>query len=381
MKRSVIICCALLVSLTLTIIGCGEDEGKEAAVGDTVPPAVEDVIVAGDTSAVATNGPIMIVFSEAVGLASVQWAVTLTPQVDGSISYDEEIFTLTFDPKSDLQDHTKYSITVSNVADKAGNVIEPFTFEILAAEKDIQPPRIVETTPRSGETEVPTEGRFNIEFSERIDQAKFGQDLSLTPDIGIPAERWIFTWSEDGKQVEIFIPLEKGLEPEEDFVLRIGASSVADLVGNRMDKGLQVEFTTAQRPYEDIDPESMNPLQQEWIYIIWKDQMDIWHIIWGGTAPAGATKRGQGTISSKDGAIDDVNPVAWEAGDTQNLRNGVLTFSAAVNGTGGTDGLEFKVKGKTVTFRLQNAKPEWIFIGGDRKHPESTTFTLLNEDN
>jgi hypothetical protein len=51
-----------------------------------------------------------------------------------------------------------------------------------------------------------------------------------------------------------------------------------------------------------------------------------------------------------------------------------------VNGTGGTDGLEFEVKGKTVTFRLSNARPEWIFIGKDRKHPEATTFTLLNED-
>jgi hypothetical protein len=96
----------------------------------------------------------------------------------------------------------------------------------------------------------------------------------------------------------------------------------------------------------------MNPLQQAWLYIIWKDQQDIWHIIWGGSAPVGATKTGQGTIFSEDGAIDDVNPVLWEGGDTQNLsKDGVLTFRGPVNGTGGTDGLEFRVKGKTVTFR------------------------------
>jgi hypothetical protein len=127
----------------------------------------------------------------------------------------------------------------------------------------------MKTTPGSGEPEASTEPRFNIEFSERIDPAEFAQDLSITPDVGVPVERWIYTWSEDGKQVEIFIPMEKGLEPEEDFALRIGASSVEDLVGNRMEKSLQIEFTTAQRPYEDIDPESMNPLAQAWLYIIW----------------------------------------------------------------------------------------------------------------
>ena len=214
----------------------------------------------------------------------------------------------------------------------------------------------------------------------RIDQAEFDPDLSLTPDVGVPPDRWMHTWSEDGKQVEIFIPLEKGLEPEIDFALSIGAKSVMDLVGNEMAEGLEIEFTTAERLYEDIDPRSQAAIQQEWLYIIWKDHMDIWHIIWGGTTLPGAVNTGAGTITSEDGAIDNVNPVLWEAGDQQNLKDGVLTFSGAVNGTGGTDGLEFKVKGKTVTFDLRNAKPEWIYIGKDRKHPETTMFKLSNED-
>jgi hypothetical protein len=381
MRRVITVCSALLVSFTLAIIGCGE--GDEAAdIGDTTPPTVKDVVVAGDTSAAATNGPIVIAFSEGVNPGSVHSAVKFTPQVVGTVSYDEETSTLTFDPKFDLQAHTKYSVTVSNVVDRAGNMMDPFTFDILTGEKDVKPPTIVETTPADGEPEASTYPRINIEFSERVDQTRIARDLSLKPDVGVPVDRWVFTWSEDGKQVEIFIPLEEGLEPERKFSLHIGVSSVADLVGNQMERRFQIEFTTAERPFEDIDPESATALQQEWIYIIWKDQMDTWHIIWGGSAPAGAVKRGQGTIFSKDGDIDDVNPVAWEAGDQQSLSgDGVLTFSAAVDGTGGTDGLEFKVKGKTVTFRLQNAKTEWIFIGSDRKHPESTTFTLLNEDN
>lgn len=378
MGKVSIFCCAFLALVVFIIIGCGEDT-EEAEVGDITPPTMKDVIVAGDSSAAATNGPIMVVFSEAIDPASIQSSITLAPQADGDISYDAETCTMTFDPGHDLQNNTKYSITISNIADKSGNVMAPFTFDIFASEADVVPPTVKKTSPEDGESEAPTAPRFTIEFSERIDMTEFRQDISLKPDTGIPVERWICKCSEDGRQIEIFVPLESGLEPKERFELRIGRDSVVDLVGNRMEENLQIKFTTAERPYEEIDPVSQSALQKEWLYIIWKDRTDIWHITWGGTAPAGATKRGEGTISSKEGEIDDVNSVAWEAGDTFDLRDGRLTFRGPVNGTGGTDGLEFSASGGTVTFRLLNGRAEWIFIGQDRKHPETTTFTLVNE--
>jgi len=377
MKKNSIICYTLLVSLML-IMGCGEDE-EDAANLDIQPPTVKELIVAGGTSAAATNGSIVVVFSEAVEPASVHAAMAFTPQVDGVVSYDEETRSLTFDPASNLQDNSKYSVTISNVEDRNGNMMLPFAFDLFTSEEDIDLPAIVETAPQDGQEETSIVPKFNIEFSERVDQASFGRDLALTPDQGIPVEQWVFTWSEDGKQVEIWIPLAKGLEPEKKFKLHIGRSSVVDLVGNKIENGMQIEFSTAERSHEDINPKSPNALQQEWIYIIWK-QGSIWHIIWGGTAPGGATKTGSGTIFSKDGDIDKVKSVLWEAGDVYNLgKDGKLTFNGPVNGTGGTDGLEFEVDGPTVTFRLSNARPDWIFIGKDRKHPTATTFILLNE--
>ena len=178
--------------------------------------------------------------------------------------------------------------------------------------------------------------------------------------------------------MEIWFPLTEGLEYDKDYRLNIGMFSVVDLAGNRMEQKSQIEFTTAKREYEDIDPESDAPLPQEWIYIIWKNA-GIWNIYWGGNAPAGATTRGQGTIYCEEGEIDNVVELAWEAGDSQSVNNGRLTFSGSVNGTGGTDGLSFEATGKNITFQLSNANPEWIFIGKDRKHPEATTFTLTNE--
>lgn len=377
-KEIAIICCALLVSFMLTIVGCGGDDDDDSARVDVDPPTVEQVLVAGDLSAAATNGIIIIVFSEAVEPSSVQAAIAFTPPVNGAASYDEETNTLTFDPASDLQANTGYSVMVSNAADKSGNVMEPYTFQLQTSVKDVEPPEIVGTTPADGEEEISVAPGFSIEFSERIDQTKFGLDLSLTPDVGVPVSQWTFTWSEDGKQVDIWFPLTKGLEPGRKYKLSIGKLSVVDLAGNRMLQKFQIEFTTTERLYEDIDPESGNPLTQEWIYIIWK-QNNAWSIYWGGTAIAGATLRGQGTIYCEEGEIDNVVELAWEAGDTQSVNNGRLTFNGAVNGTGGTDGLSFEATGPTVTFQLSNANPEWIFIGKDRKHPEVTTFKLINE--
>lgn len=382
MKKISMIFCALLASFMLVTAGCGEDEEEEAEVGDTWPPKVEHVIVAGDTSAAATNGPVMVVFSEAVDPASAQTALTFTPQISGDISYNAETRTLTFKPKSDLQAHTKYSMTVSNVEDKFGNVMEPFAVDIHTSEKDVEPPTIVKTTPSDGEPEASVKPTFYVEFSERIDQATFGGDLALTPDVGVPTERWLFTWSEDGKQVEIFLPTEVGLNILQDYTLHIGASSAMDLVGNEMEESLETKFTTESPPHEDIDANSASALTQAWLYIIWRDPSKLWHITWGGNAAGvGAmVLAGAGDISSIDGEIEDIGEVAWEVGDLQNLIDGVLTFNAAVNGTGGVDGLTFRVKGKTVTFTLKNAEPEWIHIGSGRKNPQETTFTLINED-
>ena len=242
MRIIAVIWYVLLAASMLIIAGCGEDEEGEE-VGK--PPTVKNVMAAGGTSAAATNGSIIIAFSGVIDPATVQGAVTFNPPVQGVATYDEKTRMLTFDPKSDLQAYTTYSVTVSGVSDKVGNEMESYTFSLVTAEKDAQPPTIVMTTPAHGEAEASTDARFIIEFSEPMDQAKFGQDLSLTPDTGIPPTQWSFTWSEDGKQVEIFIPVErKKLDGMTDYALSIGASSVVDLVGNSMESSAEIKFTT-----------------------------------------------------------------------------------------------------------------------------------------
>lgn len=385
MRDISIFLCALLVSLILTIIGCGGDDDDDEVM-DTKPPEVKEVIVAGDMSSVATNGPIMVVLSEDVDPASVHGCLALTPQTAGDLSCDEESRTLTFCPESDLQAHSKYSLTVGNLVDKAGNVMEPYTLEFSTGERDATPPTIVKTIPEDGELEALPISRFTIEFNERVDQTNFGQGFSLTPDTGVPVDRWLYTWSEDGKEVKIFIPREKGLETMEDYTLHIDASSVMDLVGNEIEKSADVKFTTVEPPHEDIDPRSDTALTQAWLYIIWKDASGVWHITWGGnTAPGAAALVGTGSIFCDDGEITDVREVAWEAGDIHDLIDGVLTFNGPINGTGGTDGLTFKATGKMVTFDLKNAQQDedepaiWVHVGKDRKNPSAANFTLVND--
>ena len=84
MRRTAMIWCALLAVSILIVSGCGED--AEEVEMDTTPPTVEDVIAAGGISAAATNGPILVVFGEAVDPATVQTAVTLNPSVSGAVS-------------------------------------------------------------------------------------------------------------------------------------------------------------------------------------------------------------------------------------------------------------------------------------------------------
>ena len=92
--------------------------------------------------------------------------------VAGVVAYDPDTRTATFDPTTDLQPNTLYTVIVTtDVKDIAGNNMasqHSHTFT-TGASADVVPPFIVAGNPGPGDTNIPTSKIISVTFSEPMD--------------------------------------------------------------------------------------------------------------------------------------------------------------------------------------------------------------------
>lgn len=91
---------------------------------DLTPPVVESLIPADGAVSVATNANIIVTFNEDIDPASlIEGTITLDNQINGTISYDQSTLTATFKPDTLLECNLSYNVSISGVADIAGNIM------------------------------------------------------------------------------------------------------------------------------------------------------------------------------------------------------------------------------------------------------------------
>ncbi len=177
--------------------GDGLSNTEEASVGsdpfnpDVTPPEVAEVQPANAAIGFATNGNVIVRFTEPLQLGSVsnasisiyresesskpQPADAVAPQ---SVTLSSDRLSVTFNPALDLTAFLGYRVFIQTVRDDAGNPFLGYleTRFTTGAFVDTVVPTVVRVNPVYGATSVPTNAPFTIEFSEPMDPA------TLTPD-------------------------------------------------------------------------------------------------------------------------------------------------------------------------------------------------------
>ncbi len=103
---------------------------------------------------------------------------------------------------------------------------------------DLEPPRIVSTSPDSGAANVAHDTRISVTFSEGMEPRSSGDALELAPPVGIRQRRW------SGRTVTLV--LEDSLRTDHTYTLFVG-SGARDRHGNPLIDARAVVFTTASQ--------------------------------------------------------------------------------------------------------------------------------------
>lgn len=268
---------ALLISVILFLVtGCGEDL-------DNTPPAVIRTIPADEAADVKLNTSIEVKFNEVIDPSSIDGAIEIWPAINGTVTRDEKGRSLIFFPQQNLSPGTEYLVTVSGVWDSMGNEMKVYTFRFAAGEEDSVPPRVVETTPTANEKDVLEDMKnITIKFSEILDRIRIHDAFhirgSMTGEIEIWKARWL-------DSVTYELRFRPRLENEEEVVVKLDKSCIADPLGNEMAEDYVFAFTI-----EGINPVGRPRSNSNRVlsYSIWQGTSGEWHIRWDANWVQGA---------------------------------------------------------------------------------------------
>lgn len=103
---------------------------------------------------------------------------------------------------------------------------------------DVEPPRVIASSPDSGAAGVPRDVRPSLTFSEAMEPRTTGEAIELAPRVEIRQRRW------SGRTVTLV--LAESLRANQTYSLFVGGTA-RDRHGNPIVGGASVVFTTAER--------------------------------------------------------------------------------------------------------------------------------------
>ena len=223
----------------MTGVSTTQFQGSDAP--DTTPPSIISLSPAPNSTGVGTSQPIVVVFTEPMQDPSVFPSFSLVSS-KGKVAVaieNWEANQYVFSPVVPMDRNTLHTALLSNTAtDLSGNPLSPTSWAFwTTGSTDTTPPALVSTTPIDGATNVPTDGFFELDFSEPIDHASM-QGVLVTPVPGDGIEEWF-----DGGRRVRFTPYEPLLD-DTQYLMVIPAGFVEDLAGNGNTESYTIQFTT-----------------------------------------------------------------------------------------------------------------------------------------
>jgi hypothetical protein len=196
------------------------------------PPQIVDISPGKGARDVPTNAPVRIRFDRALDRASVAARFSLSPKVDGQISWEAQN-TLVFRHDT-LDPNTQYEVRLSpGYRDSDGNVnsfTHSWTFQTEG------PPGLRSASPGEGEAGVDPATYLTLAFSREMDAESFRGAVTLSPSLPFSVE------GDPGDAKRILIAPKSLLDAHTAYEVTISADAT-DADGNHLPP-LKLHFTT-----------------------------------------------------------------------------------------------------------------------------------------
>jgi hypothetical protein len=148
---------------------------------DTVAPAITSVTPPTGSKNIGTNAGIKVIFSKAINPitvtgSTIQITGNSTTEVPSSISFSPDYTVVTIVPQAPLPASAAMTITINGVQSIAGVAVTPLTTTVnfnTMAGPDFSAPYVVSSNVYNGETGVPINAAFSMQFNKPIDPSTF----------------------------------------------------------------------------------------------------------------------------------------------------------------------------------------------------------------
>jgi N-acetylmuramoyl-L-alanine amidase len=224
-----------------------------------IPPTVMSTVPdSGDTSVFVFEN-IQVAFTRAMDQTSTESAFFISPEANGSFSWDASRKHLTFDPDDYLLPSTDYLVTVEDSArdiyghylDGDGDGLEggSYTFGFRTTRLDTTGPAVVSHYPSIDAQNVSVDVAISVEFDEFLNQSTIiPQSVILKDGSMVPVPR-SFDYQETGNHGVLFIYPNGLLNSGETYTVTLN-TSLQDLFLNNLDETYEWSFTTGTGSYE-----------------------------------------------------------------------------------------------------------------------------------
>jgi hypothetical protein len=202
---------------------------------DNVAPTIVSQAPTDNSSNIGTNTSVAVNFNKAINPVSVtggtiQLSTGAINEVPSSISFSPDYTRVSIVPQAPLPPNTIMAVAISGVTSQAGKpVANKTTHFTTAAQPDFTPPYVVSSSVLNGQTNVPVNSAFSMQFSKPMDIGSYipvdVNVYSYTSGQPVPAT---VTWSAD--QTTIFIVPTSPLGVGQQFLLE--CYYMTDLSGN-----------------------------------------------------------------------------------------------------------------------------------------------------
>lgn len=223
---------------------------------DTAAPTITSLAPTNNATAVGTNTLVSVTFNKAIDPISVTGSTIQlsgggVTEVPSSISFSPDYTRVSITPQAPVPASTLMTLTINGVTSEAGIAVANSTTTFTTAtQPDFAPPYVINSSVESGQTNVPVNSAFSMQFSKPIDIGSLD-----TASVGVCPTYYYYdycqyysgalvpasvSWSAD--QTTVFIVPTSPLAVGTEYAL--SSAGLMDLAGNQQ-TSFGVGFTTA----------------------------------------------------------------------------------------------------------------------------------------
>jgi hypothetical protein len=214
---------------------------------DNAAPTVVSEAPINNATNVGTNALVSVNFNKAINPVSatgstIQLSGSSVTEVPSSISFTPDYKRVTVVPQAPLPASTVMTLAVNGVTSQAGNSVATTTTAFTtAAQPDFAAPYVINSSIQNGQTNVPVNSVFSMQFSKPMDIGSFkSSNVYVSGGITNSIIPTTNSWSAD--QTTIFLVPGNALNVGDGYSLC--SSSMTDLDGN-LQQGFCANFTAA----------------------------------------------------------------------------------------------------------------------------------------